>query len=140
MNLYINPQNVSWKVKPTSDELSTYTIINYGVSGDPSVNGLYYVNQTGLVIKDASTNGNPISTAGLYYAQCTNNPDRIGVKLLVVRKFFHFWSKVFLRRHRSPVLNWWAADLCLVGRDQGWELRIFLYESRVTIHEKVSSL
>src|SRR6218665_2425139 len=123
MNLYINPQNVSWKVKPTSDELSTFTIINYGGSRDPTLIGLYDVNQTGLVIKDATTNGNPISTAGLYYAQCTNNPDRIGVKLLVVRKFFHFW---------------WAADLCLVGRDQGWELRIFLYESRVTIHEKVS--
>jgi len=21
--------------------------------------------------------------------------------------------------------HWWAADLCLVGRDQGWELEIF---------------
>ena len=36
--------------------------------------------------------------------------------------------------------HWWAADLCLVGRDQGWELRIFLCESHVTIHEKVPSL
>jgi len=47
---------------------------------------------------------------------------------------------------RAAVLNlWaaahqWAADLCLVGRDQGWELRIFLCESHVTIHEKVPSL
>src|SRR6218665_2995326 len=43
----------------------------------------------------------------------------------------------------SAVLNLWAAahwgagDLCLVGRDQGWELRNL---SRVTIHEKVPSL
>ena len=28
-------------------------------------------------------------------------------------------------------------DLCLVGRDQVWELRIFFCESRVTIHDKV---
>jgi len=36
----------------------------------------------------------------------------------------------------------WAADLCLVGRDEGWELRI-LYVSQVysvTIHDKVPSL
>ena len=38
---------------------------------------------------------------------------------------------------RSAVLNlwaavhWWAADLCLVGRDEGWELRIF-YVSHVS--------
>ena len=41
---------------------------------------------------------------------------------------------------KAAVLNLWAADLFLVGRDQGWELRIFLCESRVTIHEKVPSL
>src|SRR6218665_3952529 len=38
---------------------------------------------------------------------------------------------------RAAVLNLWAAahwcaaDLCLVGRDQGWELRNFLCESLV---------
>jgi len=43
--------------------------------------------------------------------------------------------------HSKPAVpNLWAADLCLVGRDQGWELRIFLCESRVTIHDKVPSL
>jgi len=36
--------------------------------------------------------------------------------------------------------HWWTADLCLVGRDQVWELSIFLCESRVTIHDKVPSL
>src|SRR6218665_1406679 len=40
---------------------------------------------------------------------------------------------------RPAVLNlwaaahWWAADLCLVGRDQCWELRNFLCESRVKV-------
>jgi len=38
---------------------------------------------------------------------------------------------------KPAVLDLWAADLCLVGREQGWELRHFLCES---IHEKVPSL
>jgi|SRR6218665_724076 len=88
MNLYIDPQNVTWKVTPTSDELSSYPIINYGGSRDPTLAGLYDVNQTGLIIKNATTGGNPISTAGLYIGQCANNPNRTGAKLLVVRKFF----------------------------------------------------
>jgi len=28
-------------------------------------------------------------------------------------------------QYKTAVLNLWAADFCLVGRDQGWELRIF---------------
>jgi len=87
MNLYINTNNVKWTVKPTSDELGTYTIINYGGAMDPTLTGLYDVNQTGLIIKDATTNGYPISTAGLYIGQCVNNPNKTGVKLIVVRKF-----------------------------------------------------
>ena len=41
-------------------------------------------------------------------------------------------SLKFANRSIAAVLNlwaaahWWAADLCLVGRDLGWELRIFL--------------
>jgi len=42
--------------------------------------------------------------------------------------------------YRAAVLNLWAAALCLVGRDKGWEIAIFLCESRVTIHEKVPSV
>src|SRR6218665_2207562 len=89
INLYIDPQNVTWKVIPTSDELSSYTIITYGGSRDPTLTGLYDVNQTGLIIKEATTveYENPISTAGLYIGQCANNPNRTGAKLLVVRKF-----------------------------------------------------
>src|SRR6218665_2277174 len=88
MNLYININNVKWTVKPTSDELETYTIINYGGSSDPTLTGLYDVYHGGLIIKDATTNGFPISTAGLYIGQCANNPNRTGAKLLVVRKFY----------------------------------------------------
>ena len=79
---------MKWTVKPTSDEISTYTISYLGGYKDPTLTGLYDVNQTGLIIKDATTNGTPISTAGLYIGQCANNPDRTGAKLLVVREFF----------------------------------------------------
>jgi len=89
LNLYINPQNVTWKVTPTSDELSSYTIS--GPGADPSVNGLYAVNQTGLIIKDATTSGNPIATSGIYIGQCVNNPNKTGAKLVVVRKSL-LWS------------------------------------------------
>jgi len=95
MNLYINPQNVSWKVKSTSDELEIYNIINYGGYRDPTLTGLYDVNQTGLIIKNATKNGNPISTAGLYIGQCANNPNRTGAKLVVVRKYISFRSFVY---------------------------------------------
>ena len=92
LNLYVNTHDVSWKVKTTSDELNTYAIVDYGGSRDPSLTGLYDVNQTGLVIKDATTTGNPIATAGLYIGQCINSPNKAGAKLLVVRKFFLFLS------------------------------------------------
>jgi len=42
------------------------------------------------------------------------------------------------RHSGAAVLNlwaaahWWAADLCLVGRDQGWELRNFVDVSHVS--------
>jgi len=75
-------------LKSTSNELDTYTISNFGGYKDPTLTGLYDVNQTGLIIKNATTNGNPIATAGLYIGQCANNPNRTGAKLLIVRKFF----------------------------------------------------
>ena len=106
MNLYINPQNVSWKFKSTSNELDTYTIISPG--GNNEYPELYNVTQTGLVIKNATTtdgNGNPISTAGLYYAQCTNNPNRTGAKLLVVRKFFYLFYSTILFKTSQMMCN-----------------------------------
>ena len=85
-NLSTDPNNVKWTVKPTSDELDTFTISNFGGYRDPTLTALYDVNQTGLIVKDATTNGNPIATAGLYIGQCANNPNKTGAKLLVVRK------------------------------------------------------
>ena len=79
---------MKWTVRSTSNELDTYTFSDFGGYRDPTFSGLYDFNQTGLIIKDATTNGNPIATAGLYIGQCANNPDRTGAKLLVVREFF----------------------------------------------------
>ena len=92
IGLSTNPQNVSWKVQPTSNETNTYTIIDYDGFKDTTLIRLYDVNQTGLIIKEATTveYENPISTAGLYIGQCANNPNRTGAKLLVVRKFFGY--------------------------------------------------
>ena len=89
MNLSTDANNVKWTVKPTSNELDTLTISNFGGYRDSTLSGLYDVNQTGLIIKDATTteDGNPISSAGLYIGQCANNPNKTGAKLLVVRKF-----------------------------------------------------
>ena len=92
MNQTANPNNAKWSIIPTSDEFGSYVIWEYGVYGDPPLTGLYYINQSGLVILDATTtpNGQPISSAGLYIAQCANNENRTGAKLVVVRKYFNW--------------------------------------------------
>ena len=89
MNLKGGPTGVSLKIKPTSDELGTYTISDYGGYRDSILTGLFYLNHSGLVILNATTTeyGGPISTAGLYLAQCENDDVRRGAKLLVVRKY-----------------------------------------------------
>lgn len=89
MNVTADPNNVKWTSIPSSDEFGSYQISDFGGYRDPSLVGLYSLNQSGLVILDATTtpNGGPISTAGLYIAQCQNNDNRTGAKLLVVREF-----------------------------------------------------
>ena len=89
MSLSGGPTGVSWKLKATSEELDTYTISDYNGYADPSLTGLFYLNQSGLVILNATTTeyGNPISTAGLYMARCENDGILRGAKLLVVRKY-----------------------------------------------------
>ena len=91
LNFSTDPRNVTWKVYPTTDELDPRTIIDYGGVRDPTLTGLYDVNQTGLIVKNATTTPNsvnPISSAGLYVGQCASNTNKTGAKLLVVRKFF----------------------------------------------------
>ena len=89
MNLTAEPNNVQWTVIPTSDEFGAYQITQYGGYRDPSLIGLFYPNQSGLVILNATTTPNgedPISTAGLYLADCSNDGNRTAAKLLVVRE------------------------------------------------------
>src|SRR5688572_31717433 len=88
MNLSTDPNNVKWSVRSTEDEITTYPISNFNGYRNPALTGFYDINQTGLIIKNATISGNPISTAGLYIGQCVNNTNRTGAKLLVVRKFF----------------------------------------------------
>ena len=88
MKLSTDPQSVTWSVLPTSEEPFLQTIIDIGFNKNPSLAQLYDVYQTGLLIKNATTVGDPISTAGLYVGQCADNQDLTGAKLLVVRKFF----------------------------------------------------
>ena len=87
LSLSGGPTGVSWKIKPTTEELDTYTISNYNGYMDPSLTGLFYPNKSGLVVLNATSNGNPISTSGLYIAQCSSDGVRAGAKLLVVREF-----------------------------------------------------
>lgn len=86
LNLYINPLNVSWKVVSTSDEYDIQNIIDLGGKKNTALSTLYDVNQTGLIIRSATTtSGISQATAGLYVGQCANNTNRTGAKLLVVR-------------------------------------------------------
>ena len=94
LSLTADPNNARWTVVPTSDEFGSYQISDYGGYRDPSLTGLFYPNQSGLVILNATTapNGeNPISTAGLYIAQCSNGGNRTGSKLLVIREYFNLY-------------------------------------------------
>ena len=89
MNLTPDSNNVRWTIIPTSDEFGSYPISDYGGYRDPSLTGLFYLNESGLVILNATTAPNgegPISTSGLYIAQCENNDNKTGAKLLVVRE------------------------------------------------------
>ena len=89
MNLAADPNNARWTIIPTSDEFGSYTVSDYGGYRDPYLTGLFNLNQMGLVILNATTAPNgegPISTSGLYFARCHNNPNRTGAKLVVVRE------------------------------------------------------
>src|SRR6218665_1884400 len=89
MNLAADPNDVRWTIIPTSDEFGSYTISDYGGQRDSSLSGLFYPDQNGVVILNATIfpNGeDPISTSGLYIADRETSGNRRGAKLLVVRK------------------------------------------------------
>jgi len=88
MGLTADPNNVKWTIIPSSDEFGSYTISDYDGYRDLSLVGLFYPDQNGLLILNAATAPNgegPISTSGLYIAQCSNDGNRTAAKLLVVR-------------------------------------------------------
>jgi len=90
MNLAADPNDVRWTIIPTTDEFGSYQISDYDGYRDSSLTGLFYLNESGLVILNATTAPNgedPISTSGLYIADLETNGNRTGAKLLVVREF-----------------------------------------------------
>src|SRR6218665_1428352 len=92
MDLRADPNRVKWTIISTSDEFDSYQITQYGGYKDPSLDDLFYPNQSGLFILNSTTTPNrqgPISTAGLYIADCEYDGNRTGAKLVVVRKYFH---------------------------------------------------
>src|SRR6218665_587313 len=100
LNLTADPNIVRWTIIPSSDEFGSYTISDYGGYRGSSLTGLFAPNKSGLVILDAITAPNgedPISSSGLYLAQCENNEDRTGAKLLVVREWLN--SQLFFIRN-----------------------------------------
>ena len=91
MNVASDPRNVKWTIIPTSDEFGTYPITQYGGYRDPSFTRLFYPNQSGLVIFNATTaptGADQFSTAGLYLAQCENG-NQTAAKLIVVREYIY---------------------------------------------------
>lgn len=82
---------VKFSVVPTSNELGPYQITGSDCTVNTNLANLYYVNQSGLIIRNstATDDKQPISTSGLYIADCgsnDNNGNRSGAKLVVVRK------------------------------------------------------
>ncbi len=89
MNVTAIPCAVTLSVVPTTDEISGYQIFGADCTENPTLANLYYVNGSGLTIRNSTTtdNGQPISTAGLYMVDCNNDGKNItGEKLVVVRK------------------------------------------------------
>ena len=81
---------VTLSVVSTTEEFHLRKIFGSDCTEDSTLANLYYyVNGSGLTIRNATTteNGQPISTAGLYIAEC-NDGSRTGQKLVVVRKYF----------------------------------------------------
>ena len=88
MNLPVDPNITWWAIIPTSNESKMIEISYYGGWRNPTLTGLFYLNQSGLVILNATTSPNdegPLSTSGLYYVKCSTSENNPAVKLLVVR-------------------------------------------------------
>lgn len=78
----------AWTVRPTSEAFAYYQITNSPDSVFTTVTGHYALNQTGLIIRNATPTptGGPIATAGFYMVEFPINRDSTAVKLVVIRK------------------------------------------------------
>lgn len=85
---------VSWTVKPTTDELGTYTITNYNNVVAPAYTNLFGVDSSSLIVKTAqgaATISTNLSTAGLYIILINGSTTKFGAKLTVVRKLMKIY-------------------------------------------------
>lgn len=88
MNINTSDCAVHFSFQSTTD-LQTISINSNNCMVDPTMANLYYVNRSGLVIRNSTTteNGHPVSTAGFYAAFCIRGGSPPGgAKLLVIRK------------------------------------------------------
>ena len=81
----LQPSAEMWTVRPTSMAIKEIQISNF--TDTVSQPTLYAVNESGLIIRNATTNstGNQTSTAGLYTVYFADGT-KIGVKVVVIRK------------------------------------------------------
>lgn len=77
-----------WTVRATSNVNMMYPITNFTDSVSPAVTVLYAINQSGLIVRNATINnstGSSSATAGIYFVYFADG-NRTAVKLLVIRK------------------------------------------------------
>lgn len=84
----LGPGAERWTVRPTSIASKEHQITNFTDSVFSNLAGLYAVNQSGLIIREAATNystNGPISTAGIYVVYFPDN-NKTAIKVVVIRK------------------------------------------------------
>src|SRR6218665_3627067 len=83
----LGPSGERWTVGPTSKVATEFPITNFTNSVFPTLTGLFGYDQSGLLIRNATidANGNPFSTAGVYYVNFMDG-SRAAAKLVVIRK------------------------------------------------------
>ena len=83
----LEPSAEMWTIRPASLAVKEIQITNFTDSVSPTLAGLYAINQTGLIIRNATTNstGNQTSAAGLYYVYFADG-NKTALKVVVIRK------------------------------------------------------
>lgn len=88
MTCAAGPNGLRWSVRPTSSAPNSFEITNYDDVVSPSLTGPYAVDETGLIVLNATTNDTaaPMSTAGVYTVEFADSANTISAKLVVIRK------------------------------------------------------